>query len=357
MKPLPRYVQLKRVKGIPYLYFRRGDTYQRLPSDPASSDFAAAYARLLAIEAVNAEPIEAGTVRALIADFKRSSRWQSLREETRRGYARAFDKLEPIGNFPFADIRKRHVRELRDRLAFRQRAADAWVTAIASLFRHAVDDDLIDVNPAHGIARLARSRSYKRWSAEQQAIFEQAIARGAVPRWAATAYHLAGWLTMRRANVLTFRWSGYDGRRIRYAAAKGGHEVDVRVPAPLKEYLDACPREGEFMVTTRSGRPWDKRNFTRAMRRELDGLGLSGLHLHGLRHSVLSELAESEASEDLMTSLTGQRSPDSARIYTRQARRSHMADMAVALIERRRNGSGKRETSKTGGKPSRRNRA
>lgn len=336
MKPLPRYVCMKRVKRHPYLYFRRGDVYQRLPDNPSSPAFAQRYAEILASWSVQPHRHRDGTVDALIARFKASPRWHELTPATRAGYARDLDRLRPIGDEPVAEVRRRHIRELRDLSGLKPRAADAFVVACGSLFKLAVDEEAIDVNPAHGVDRLARSRPYATWSAEQRAVFEAAMARDAVPEWAARAYRIAGAIGTRRGSLLALTWERFDGRRLRYQAEKGGALVDLACPADLARWLaQRRPADNRGpIVAMPGGQPWQRRTFTRCWRRLLDSIGLDGLHLHGLRHTVGRDLAEAGASEDMIMSVTGHRSAEMVRRYTQAARRRTMGDAAMLLMER-----------------------
>lgn len=343
---LPRYVQAKRVKGKLYVYFRRGSIYRRIDARPASAEFATRYAELLAMSSDDAprSSVTPGTVQALIADFKASARFRSLAPHTAWTYAKHLDRLSVVGNVLVTEVRRRHIRALRDKLAYQPRTADVFVTACGSLFKHAIDADIIDVNPAHDINRLARSVAYKVWTEAQRLTFEEAARADAIPRWAVTAYMLARYIGSRRANVLRIGWAHYDGARIAYQPAKGGEAVDIPCPAPLKTYLDALPRAGLLFVLTPTGLAWEARNFTKAFRAVLDGLGLNGLHLHGLRHTMASEMAEAGASADQIRSITGHRTTDMAERYTRQARKRALADGAVALVH----GTG---TEQESGKP------
>lgn len=99
-RPLPKFVQRKRVKGRFYLYFRWQDVYRRLPDNQNSEAFRTEYAKALAsISPEHQKPIISGSVRALLRDFKSTPEWSVLAPKTQADYARLLDRLSPIGDF------------------------------------------------------------------------------------------------------------------------------------------------------------------------------------------------------------------------------------------------------------------
>src|SRR5262245_52268379 len=115
--PLPRFVQRKRVKGRDYYYFRWQDVYRRLPDNPNSEGFRIDYAKALASIAPEREhAIIAGSVRALIRDYKESPEWNALAPKTQADYARVLDHLRPIGDFQADNVRRQHVISLRNKI-------------------------------------------------------------------------------------------------------------------------------------------------------------------------------------------------------------------------------------------------
>lgn len=330
---LPRFTQVKRVKGHVYIYFRRGNFYQRIDAHPNSSAFAQRYAELLATSSPTRSTLTEGTLGWLMASFKGSPRFKALAEHTQWTYAKHFDRMASLSHFRVDEIKRRHVRAMRDQLGHQPRTADAFVTACGSLFKHAIDLDLIEINPAHNISRLANSQAYRAWPDEAVARFEEAGRRDVLPRWALTAFMVGRFVGGRRANVLRLGWAHYDGIRIAYQPVKGGEAVDMPAPALLKHHLDALPRDNSLFVVTPSGRPWDPRNFSRAFRKILNSLGLTDLSFHGLRYTVASDLAERGASTEQIRAITGHRTSEMAERYARQARQRSLADGAVRLME------------------------
>lgn len=335
---LPRYVQ--RVRQ--WLYFRWADgTRSALPSDAGSPEFHARYAELLAqrLTGERARP-EAGTVAALVTDYLSSSEYKLLSDHTRWHYRRLLDHLQPISGFQVTDIRRKHVRELRDLLADRPRTADMFVQAARRVFDRAVGDEVIDVNPAGGIKTIAKESDRRAWTEAECAVLEMACHQDRVPAWVLTAYLLGRYTGQRRGDVLRLTWAAYDGTFFRVRQGKTGTRIEIPVHPRLKAHIDGLPRTSLYILTSPTGRPWDLRNFTRELREVLDKLGLDELSFHGLRHTTATELANAGASEREIMAVTGHRSTESVATYVRSARQRHMATNAIARLGKGGGGNG-----------------
>ena len=95
---LPPYVERNHVKGHTYLSFRRGKGPRvRLPNDPTSTEFLAAYQAALLGQS---EPVRdrivqvaPGTIAALIASNMKSAEYIGLRDTSKVGYASRLEML------------------------------------------------------------------------------------------------------------------------------------------------------------------------------------------------------------------------------------------------------------------------
>lgn len=328
---LPQYVQAVRAGRRTYLYFRRNGRRTRLPDDPASAEFYRRYAEILDGEKRPPSMPKPGTVRDLVRRYKLSPAWQSLSVSTRDGYCRALDRLEPVAEIDARLVKRRHIRAIRDGLAATPRSANVFVQVAQRAFELLIDDGDAETNPAARIAPLDGGESYAAWTAEQMAAFEAAD----VPAWARTAYYLGRYTGQRRGDVLAMMWAHDDGRTISVVKQeKTGARVVIPVHSRLRAHLATLPKTSLFLVPSATGKKWHKRNFSRALRAVLDGLGLAGLHFHGLRHTAASALAEAGCSEEEIKAITGHESSSSVAIYVRHARKTVMAEQAIAKLER-----------------------
>lgn len=340
-RPLPLYVCAKRVKGRVYLYFRWHGVYARLPGDPASEAFRRAYAEKLAsISPERERPLVAGSVRALIRDWKTSPEWAALAPKTQAGYARVLDHLAPIGEFQADNVRRAHVIRLRNKMAANTRTQDLFVQAVSRLFSIGLDLGYTDRNPAARIERLNTAESFEPWPPSARARFEAST----MPAWMRTAYMLGLWTGQREGDVLRLARARYDGEAItirqgrpeaRRGKGRKGPLVELTIPAarPLRDYLATVSFPGLLFVTLDDGRPVPPTHFRHELRRHLDALGLPDLHFHGLRHTTATALAEAGATDAEIMAITGHTTRQMVTRYTRRAAQRTLAAAAIRKLE------------------------
>ncbi|PZM90592.1 MAG: hypothetical protein DIU79_13865 [Actinobacteria bacterium] len=340
-KSLPMYVVRQTAKGHTYYYFRWHGVYRRLPDDPTSEEFRREYARALASTSAEAEqPIIAGSVRALIRDYKQSPEFRSLAPKTQSDYARMLDHLRPIGDFQADNIRRQHIIRLRNKLPT-ARTMDLFVSVVSRLYSVGIDLGYTDRNPAARIERLNDPESYQAWPREVRERFEASE----MPQWMRTAYMLGLWTAQREGDVLRLARNRFDGegfliRQGRPESRRGkgrkGRVVTLWIPAakPLLAYIEQTQFTGLLFVADEQGRPIEPDHFRKAFRAHLDSLGLRDYHFHGLRHTTATALAESGATDREIMSITGHLTEQMVRRYTHSAEQKRMAAHAIKKLER-----------------------
>src|SRR4051794_16416018 len=97
-RKLPLHVERNHVKGHTYLSFRRGKGPRiRLPNDPTSQEFVAAYEAALCGQAAPVRdrfvPAAHGSISALIASYKTSAEFIGLRDTSKAGYNTRLEAL------------------------------------------------------------------------------------------------------------------------------------------------------------------------------------------------------------------------------------------------------------------------
>src|SRR5262245_60932736 len=339
---LPRFVQRKRVKGRDYYYFRWRDVYRRLPDNPNSESFRIEYAKALASIAPEREhAIIAGSVRALIRDYKDSPEWKALAPKTQADYARVLDNLRPIGDFQAHNVRRQHIIRMRNKICANTRTQDLFVQAVSVMFSIGTDLGYTDRNPAARIPRLNDPQSYEPWSL---AAHQKFIASD-MPLWMRSAYMLGLWTAQREGDVLRLARARYDGagfiiRQGRPEAKRGKGrkgkivELYIRAAKPLRDYLAKTTFSGLLFVTDEAGRPIAPTFFRHALRAHLDALGFTDLHFHGLRHTTATALAELGASDAEIQALLGHQTRQMAERYTKKANQKRLAGTAVERLEK-----------------------
>jgi hypothetical protein len=151
----PKFDYLKVIpdkKGRLRYYFRRKVggkmRYWPLPDDPGSAEFHRRYAEVLATFEVQPPVVLDGTVASLIAMYKASSAFTSLRPKTQAYYAEHLDDLAVIGADRIEDIRKIHILALAEQYSAHPRLRHRFARVTSRLFGFAEERDLIRHNPA-----------------------------------------------------------------------------------------------------------------------------------------------------------------------------------------------------------------
>lgn len=340
---LPKFVVRQTVKNgrYSYLYFRWRGVYRKLPADINSEDFRTEYATLLASTGAATEtPIVAGSIRAMIRDFKASPEFKQLAPKTQADYARSLDELRPIGDFQAGNVRRQHIVRIRNKMKAPPRTMDAFVSAVSRCFTIGMDLGYTDRNPAARIERLNDAESFLPWPKNVREDFEASD----LPTWLRTAYMLGLYTGQREGDVLRLARTRYDGagfdiRQGRPEAKRGkgrkGKVVELFIPAVkvLREYLAKLPQVGLLFVARDDGRPVKDFELQREIRERLDALGHTDYSFHGLRHATGTALAEKGATDREIMAILGHLTEQMVTKYTKRANQRRLAKAAMKKLE------------------------
>jgi integrase len=134
--------------------------------------------------------------------------------------------------------------------------------------------------------------------------------------------------------------TGFVVRQGRPEAKRGegrrGPVVILYVPAaaPLRSYLSTRNFVGLLFVSDEEGRMIQADTLRKVMRAHLDGLGLTDLHFHGLRHSTATALAEAGCTALEIMAITGHQTEQMVKLYTKKVEQKKLATSAVRKLER-----------------------
>lgn len=257
-KPLPKHVQAVRARGKLYYYFRRGKIRHALPGRPGSPEFSQAYADLLAGAAPRPLPLRTlkGSIGELLAAYLASPEFTALATSTRASYRRQLEHLRAaIGDHSAQELRRAHVIAFRNKLALSRgaRSADYFVAVVSRAFGVGADLGLVEVNPAAGIASIAKAESYRPWPPDARQAFEGSAA----PEHLRRGYFLALWTGLRASDVCSLGPQHCDGAAIRYRPGKTASSSRVEVVVPISPELAA-----EMATWSASGLLYVTRDFT-----------------------------------------------------------------------------------------------
>jgi integrase len=267
---------------------------------------------LAANELKSAKALPAGSVAAVICDFKKSPEYVGLKPKTQTDYARQLDHLgKAVGPYQDPDIKRSNIVKLRNKLATKgNRTADLFVSVVCRAFRVGMDLGYCETNPAADISRINKAQSYKAWPKAARESFEAS----SPPELLIWAYKLGLYTSLRLGDVLALTWPNYQEgcfvtRHTKLLELAGLTDGEDYIPAarPLRELLDRTPRTSMMIVARADGRKWNERHFSAVFRDHLDAIGLDHLHFHGLRKTTAKALAEAGATSKEIAAITGHR--------------------------------------------------
>ena len=320
---LPPHVEKNVVKGHVYLSFRRGKGARvRLPDDPNSEKFKAAYAAALAgnVHREGPKKDDPGTIGALIKSYLRTQGFVGLRDTSKSGYMRRLNRIRvDHGHRTVSGLtRERIISGMIQPYASKPAAALDTLKKLRILIRHAIDLGWIKHDPSLGIKR-PKTKEIRAWTDAELEAFERRWPIGTKQR---TAYALMLNVGTARVDVHLLTWTQIDAGGVGYTRHKTGVAVDLGVTTELRSALDAASRDHVTVINTEFGRPFTINGFSGFMR---DAIRAAGLPLdckpHGLRKTLGRLLADAGVSaHDIMAAL-GHTTLTQAENYTREADR------------------------------------
>lgn len=342
-RKLPPHVETVTAKGRTYLYFRRGKGARvRLPNDPNSDDFRAAYAAALTgnVEARKAQREQAapGTLGALILSYQQSASYIELRETTRKGYASRIEALRAThAHRTLAGMtREGIVTKILSPYAGRPGAALSILKMLRILIRHAIDIGWLRHDPSLGIKR-PKTGEIRSWTDDEIAQFEAHWPIGTRER---LAFAIMLYTGQRRSDVHRMTWAATTEATVTLTQQKTGARLVIPLHSELRKILAASPREHVTILNTTLGRPFTVDGFSQFMRDAIAGAGLPlECQPHGLRKAAGRRLAEAGCSAREIMSILGHKTLSEAERYTRDADQARLAEAAIVRLESGRGGN------------------
>lgn len=296
-----------------------------------------------------------GTIGHLLTSYQTSREWAELSPATREIYSRVLSELSGTEHVPVSELKVKHVKAIRDRLAERSPArANQFRCALGAAVTWGTRKSGIEEyeelhNVAYRVDRVKLGSTWRAWRPAEQEAFRAAEN----PVSVRLAFHLLLYTGQRRGDVLKMRWLDFDPQgfggmgALRVVAQKTAHGDEDALHLPchpaLRVVLDEA-RGGTsdtFLVTRQDGQPYwspnyataqDRaRHFAEVMRRAQWKVFGEGNHvpLHGLRKSASIILAELGLSPHQIQAITGHNTLQMVELYTRGANQKRMAETAM----------------------------
>lgn len=331
--------------GKPRWYFRRpGYPRQTLPGLPWSPQFMAAYA-----EAMQGDKVEIGkrqtvpgSISALIGSYYRSADYSGLADSTKRAVRNILENFRAEhGDKRVAHLEKRHVLKIMAEKAETPDAANRLLRLIRTLMAHAVDLGWRKDDPTIGIKKLRhRTEGFATWEEDHIAAF---LAKYEPGTRAHLAFSLLLYTGQRRGDVVRMGRQHVRAGVLSIIQQKTGQEVSIPIHPSLRAALDAQPRDKLTFIMSERGKPMTPEGFTNWFRKLVEGvvdengkrLLPDGLSPHGLRKATCRRLAEAGCSAHEIMAISGHQTLAEVTRYTVAANRIHLAERAVAAMERK----------------------
>lgn len=322
------YVTTRQKGGKTYYYFRRAGTYARLPDNPDSPEFDAAYWEY---RSGKKKAPSRTTFDALIASYMASPAFQKLAQSTRAEYRRTLDLIrEKNGSKDFTALRRRDVIAARDTYSATWRKANAMVDMLSILAGHAINLEWITANPAKGVDRLTGG-SYQPWPQWALDAFERTATGEAL-----TAYHLGVGTGQRLGDLCRMEWAHFDGEGMAVVQGKTGARLWVACPAKLRKHLATLPRSGRFILARNLTQPLSRSQVQKAVGAVRTKIGAEGFVIHGWRYTAAVQLAEAGCSDSEIQAVTGHATLAMVQKYRSAANQKRLSRKAQS----KRNGNG-----------------
>lgn len=344
-----KYVNtLKDSKGIVRRYFRRGGKQLgALPGVPGSDEFMTAYAAYLAEKPPAAVRVmHEDSLAKLIVDFYGSRFFTDLKPSSRQLYRYALEPMSKAHGHRSASALPAEKAEkiINEIGAEKPGMANLTRAVLRRVFQFAVKAKWRKDNPMLGIEPF-KVGEHHTWTDAELKKFEAKWRLGTRQR---LAYALLLYTGQRVGDVCRMHRSDISADGIHVVQEKTDVELWVPIHPDLAKAMKAYKAKGLTLIGDPSGRPLKRASLSALMRAAIKDAGLpSRCVAHGLRKAAMRRLAESDATEKQIASLSGHKTLKEIERYTKAASQKKMARQAMDKLH---NGNGR--TAKSVKKPS-----
>jgi integrase len=343
MEDMPRKQFLSHEKtrhGRLVWYFKRGGKRVRLPEPYGSDEFNAAYEKALAgsSAAVEDPKPKSGSFRWLVEQYKRSASFAALAPSTQRARDNILKQIlsEPKNaEVPFSAITKGHIKRGMDKRAATPEAANSFLKTMSSVFKWAVEADLVPVNPTAGVSKVSnQTDGFHTWTVEQ---VERYRAKHEVGTRARLAIDILLFLGLRRSDAVVVGRQHLKDGVISLKTQKTGQWVYLPVFKQLKESIEATLTGDLAFLVTERNKPFSTgASFGNWFAKQCTAAGLPDeCRAHGLRKAGATIAADEGATPHELMAMFGWSRLSMAEVYTKEADKKRLARGASERLANR----------------------
>lgn len=321
-----KYIKVvTKASGRRYVYYSQpGKQRVALPNlhenDPA---FLAAYvAAQSGAEPVQRGAAKAGTIGALIISYKRSQDYKALKGSTQQVRGRILDKIATKGGKALvAGLKTKHIKA--DISALAPHAANNRLKVWRTLLDQAIEDELIERNPARDVKKVAASTvGHHCWTDDEIAIYRAHHANGTKAR---LAFELLLWTGARRGDAVRLGRQHISNGSLTYVSQKTSVEVCIPVLPEMQVEIGLMPRTQMLFLETSRGQPHSNKAFGAWFGEQCRAARLpSRCTAHGLRKARARIMAEAGKTAHQIAAWGGWKTLSEVAHYTEAVDRKRL---------------------------------
>ncbi|WP_254472631.1 MULTISPECIES: tyrosine-type recombinase/integrase [unclassified Bartonella] len=276
-----------------------------------------------------------GSFAWLLKQYLNSSNWHSYSNTTKKQKEYILMKVcDTIGNVPYQAIEKKHIIAGVERRKETPAMAISFLKALNGLFNWAIDQDLLENNPALGIKRpvLNNKDGFAVWTEEDVEKYYQKWHHGTHERvWIDVLLYTG----LRRGDAVRIGWKDVKDNIIHLKTEKSKFQTDVFLPIlpELAETLKIGPIGDETFICSKTNKKLVKESFGDAFREACYTAGIKK-SAHGLRKLAATRAANSGATVSQLKALFGWTNDAMASLYTKSADRKRLALEAIKKLQK-----------------------
>ncbi|WP_208439280.1 tyrosine-type recombinase/integrase, partial [Bartonella tribocorum] len=271
----------------------------------------------------------------LLHQYLQSIQWHNQSESTKKVKYRILNNVSKhIGERAYKSIEKHHILDAVDRRRATPAAAKHFLTSLNGLFNWAVDNALLNRNPAFNIKapKSLNSVGLAPWLEEDIDKYYKQWAIGTHERvWVDVLLYTG----LRRGDAVRIGWKDVKDNIIHLKTEKSQFKTDVFLPIlpELAETLKIGPIGEETFICSKTNKKFIKESFGNAFRDACNAAGIKK-SAHGLRKLAATRAANAGATVSQMKALFGWTEDKMASLYTKTADRKRLAIEAIKKLQK-----------------------
>lgn len=272
-----------------------------------------------------------GSLAAVIVSWYSSADYRNLSAITKYQYKNVAEKLrEQHGTKSVLTLERRHIKDMMADKAETPAAANWILRIMRMVLAHAVEIDVLTVNPAAGIKKYATNPDgYHTWTEDEIAAYYTIHLPGSLAHTAMTLMLYTG---AARGDAVLLGHTSIRNGRLQYRRKKMQGRAGVLIDIPMHPSLERCvtalPKDHQTFLQTQAGAGRSADGLGNLMREWCNDAALPECSSHGLRKACARRLIEAGATPHELMAVTGHKTLAQAQKYADTFNRAAAADRA-----------------------------